>query len=165
MLRIICLSLFVALSVSAVAQANSDNSSMKADKSFLMKAIQGDNSEIALGRLAADKGTNDKLRQLGRTLINDHEKAKNEALAVAQKIGVTPTNEITSDAKKEQDKLQGLSGADFDKEFADFAVKEHKKDIKDFEKEAKKGGDTARLARKTLPDLQKHLKMAEEIKG
>jgi putative membrane protein len=65
-----------------------------------------------------------------------------------------------------------MSGAAFDKEFVRHMVSDHKKDIKEFEDMAKKGsakgasGDTqkvADLAQKTLPDLRKHLKMAQSL--
>jgi len=42
-------------------------------------------------------------------------------------------------------------------------VKDHKKDVKEFEKQAKnaKDADVRNFASKTLPTLQEHLKMAE----
>eukprot|EP01035_Chromulina_nebulosa_P014559 gene14559-19263_t len=46
------------------------------DKAFLRDAIKGDNSEIALGKLAADKGASEGVKSFGMTLATDHAKAK-----------------------------------------------------------------------------------------
>jgi hypothetical protein len=39
-------------------------------------------------------------------------------------------------------------------------VTDHKKDIKEFQKESKKSGEAADFAKQTLPTLKVHLKMA-----
>jgi putative membrane protein len=134
------------------------------DKGFVKEAIQGDNSEIELGQLAADKGGSQGVKEFGQTLVTDHRKGKIEALAVANKLGVTGTDEVMPEAAAEKKRLEGLSGAAFDKEFASYMVKDHKEDIEKFQKQADSGSsDTGDLARKTLPTLQKHLRMAEKL--
>lgn len=59
----------------------------------------------------------------------------------------------------------GLHGADFDKEFAKYMAKDHKKDIGDYEKAAKMPGDVGQLAQQTLPILHKHLDEAQKLGG
>jgi putative membrane protein len=131
---------------------------------FLKKAIQGDNSEMRLGALAAQKGASAGLRDFGRTLQTDHAKAKQDAVAVARTVGMAPPSDMTPEASAEYGKLKGLSGAAFDHEFASYMVKDHKKDIADFESQAKSGdARTATLAKQTLPSLRKHLTMAERL--
>ncbi|MBV9509861.1 MAG: DUF4142 domain-containing protein [Caulobacteraceae bacterium] len=135
-----------------------------ADADFLGKAIQGDNSEIALGRLAAERGGSAAVRDFGRTLERDHTDGKTQALAVARAANVTPPDGMTPEAQAEQTKLQSLKGADFDREFAAYMVQDHQQDIKDFTNEAyKHDGATSALASKTLPVLKKHLRMAETL--
>jgi len=48
------------------------------DKDFLAQAITGDNSEIALGRLATMKG-DEAVKEFGQTLMADHQNARDEA--------------------------------------------------------------------------------------
>jgi putative membrane protein len=63
------------------------------------------------------------------------------------------------------DKLNSLSGADFTKAYEDMQVSAHKDAVSLFERYAK-GGDNADLrafAAKTLPHLQEHLKMAQDL--
>jgi putative membrane protein len=66
--------------------------------------------------------------------------------------------------KKEYGKMSKLSGAAFDKAFAQHMVADHKKDIAAFQKETKsKNPQVAGFASETLPTLQKHLQTAQSL--
>jgi putative membrane protein len=132
-------------------------------RDFLAQAITGDNSEIALARLATMKGDR-AVKEFGQTLMVDHRSARDEATALANKLGVKPPEGISNEAASENFKLEGLSGSAFDKEFATYMTEDHKKDIQKFKEEANSGaGATAELARKTLPTLEKHLAIAQKL--
>ena len=134
------------------------------DRSFLKKALEGDNSEMALGQMAERHGASPAARDFGRMLHEDHAAAKAKALPVAREHGVADTEEMASEAKAEARKLERLSGPAFDHEFGRYMVSDHRKDIADFEKAARHGDRaTAALARETLPDLRKHLKTAQQL--
>jgi putative membrane protein len=136
------------------------------DPAFLKKALEGDNSEMALGQMAAQHGSSQAVRDYGQMLHDDHAAAKVKALSVAQSHGVADTSEMAPEAKAEAKKLEGMTGRAFDQEFAKYMVGDHRKDIADFEKQARQGDRaTADLARATLPDLRKHLKTAQQLAG
>jgi putative membrane protein len=136
----------------------------KSDSEFITDAIKGDNSEVMLGKIAEQRGTSKAVKSFGRTLVKDHGKAKREASVVARKLGVDVPNEVSDEAAQEQKKLEGLSGSAFDKEFANYMVSDHQKDVSEFEEQAKAGpGDVSKLAKKTLPTLRKHLKAARSL--
>jgi len=67
--------------------------------------------------------------------------------------------------KADYDKMSKLSGAKFDKEFAAHMVADHKKDIKEYEKAAKKQDAVGNYAKETLPTLRKHLENAQSLNG
>ena len=114
--------------------------------------------------MAEQKGASPMTRDFGRMLQTDHAAAKAKALPVAQTHGVGDTDALAPEAKSEARKLDRLSGAAFDHEFARYMVEDHKKDISDFEKQTRKGDRaTADLARQTLPDLRKHLETAARL--
>jgi putative membrane protein len=134
------------------------------DASFVRKALQGDNSEMRLGEIAADRGASIEVRQFGRMLRQDHRQAKQDALQVARRLGVRPTSAMTPEARQEARKLMRLSGAAFDHEFARYMVDDHRKDVDDFEKQARRGGSaTRRMAERTLPTLRHHLEVARSL--
>lgn len=150
-----------AIALAAATSASAATS--PAAKHFLTTAMQGDNSEMMLGQLAAKKGGTDQVKSFGQTLHDDHAQGKSQVQQVAKQMGVPDTDAVPTAAKAEQAKLDKLNGAAFDKEFARYMVQDHKKDIALFQAEAKKGGPTGQLAEQTLPVLQKHLQMAEQL--
>lgn len=134
------------------------------DTAFVTDAMKADNGEVALGNLAQQKGSSAGVKDLGKMLVTDHSAHKQEVAALAQKANVPVTDDLKDEAKAEQTKLQGLSGAAFDKEFVRATVEAHQKDIAKYEQEAKTGDpQTAALAKKTLPTLRKHLKAAQAL--
>jgi putative membrane protein len=128
-------------------------------------AIRGDNSEMMLGKLAADRAADPKVRDYGRMLHDDHARAKDKAVAVAHQIGADVTAKPSAGAVAEQDKLENTYGRAFDREFVRYMIRDHQDDIRDFKDEAQRGGPAGQLAADTLPDLQKHLDMAQHLSG
>jgi hypothetical protein len=72
---------------------------------------------------------------------------------------------LDSSHQSKLDKLKGLNGADFTKQYNDMQVSAHKDAVSLFERYGK-GGDNAKLkdwASKTLPALKHHLEMAQAL--
>jgi putative membrane protein len=136
-----------------------------ADQTFLKEAIQGDLAEVRMGKLAQEKGQNEAAKQFGQMLEQDHGQHLQKAKDSAQQLGVTPPTEPNSKQNKMYDQLSKMSGAQFDKEFAQHMIKDHKEDIRKYQKEAKSKGPLAELAQQTIPTLQKHLQTAETLAG
>jgi putative membrane protein len=135
----------------------------KSDKEFVKDAIQGNLGEISLGQMAQNKGNSQGIKSFGTMLVTDHSASNEKAMTLAKSLNVTPPTEPKKAAQSEQDKLSKLSGKAFDKEFAHYMVMDHKKDIAEFEKEAKSGGGAAQFAKNTLPTLHKHLDTAQSL--
>ena len=136
----------------------------KTPKTFIEDGIQSDTAEVMMGKLAGQKGASPGVKQFAETLVDDHSKAKNEKLAVAQKIGAAVLAEPKKDAQMEYEKLSKLSGTAFDHEFIMHMKMDHEKDIKEFEEEAKAGhAETSNLAMMQLPTLRKHLGIVQAL--
>lgn len=161
--------LSVAGAASALAAPTGDTTGSTAathrDKVFLESAIRGDNSEIALGKLASEKGGTQGIKDFGQTLVTDHTQGKQDADSVADQAGVQKTDGMTAEARREERKLQRLSGRAFDREFTRYMIRDHKEDLAEFQRMAKHktGGPIVDLAKNTVPVLQKHLQMAENL--
>ena len=133
-------------------------------REFLNHALQGDNSEIMLGNLATDKARDPAVREFGRTLVSDHSKARGEVLDVGRRLGLRPTREVAPEARDERDRLRGMGGRAFDREFVRYMVDDHRKDIHDFRDEAREHhGAVSDLAQRQLPTLEKHLNIATSL--
>ena len=130
-------------------------------REFLMQAQQGANSEIMLGRLAAERARNPGVREFGQTLVSDHRQGREEVRSLGYRFGLQPTREMTQEALAERDRLMAMRGRGFDREFIRYMIDDHRKDIAEFRDEAREGhGAVSELARRQLPTLRKHLDMA-----
>jgi putative membrane protein len=74
---------------------------------------------------------------------------------------------MSKDHQMAMDRLSKLSGAEFDREYIKMDLKDHKKTIELFEKQARSGRDAElkAFAEKTLPTLREHHQMARDIAG
>ena len=134
-----------------------------ADKAFVEKAAIGGLAEVSMGKMAQEKGSSDQVKQFGSRMVEDHSKANDDLKQVASSKGITLPTDLDAKHKAKIDKMQKLSGAQFDRAYMDDMVADHKEDVAEFKKEANSGkdSDVKAFAAKTLPTLEDHLKMAQ----
>lgn len=135
------------------------------DKKFLQDAAVGGMAEVAIGKLAAEKGLSDAIKQYGQKMVDDHTKANDELKQVASSQSITIPDTLDSRHQSRIEKLSKLSGAAFDKAYVKAQVRDHEEDVRAFQDEAQNGNNVAvkAFANKTLPTLQEHLTMAKDL--
>jgi putative membrane protein len=123
------------------------------DTNFIKEAAQGGLMEVQLGKLAQEKAADEKVKQFGKRMEQDHSKTNDELKKIASAKGVQLSNDLDSKHKSNVDKLAKLSGADFDKRYIEAMVSDHKEDIKKFLRVSEKGkdADLKKFAGQTLP--------------
>jgi putative membrane protein len=94
-------------------------------------AYTADTIDIEAAKLALQKSRNKEVRDFAENMVHDHTAVNDQALALVKKLKVTPEDNDTSkalvkqvDAKRAE--LEKLSGAKFDKAYADNEVAYHK---------------------------------------
>jgi putative membrane protein len=161
MRRISIAAVAAAVLLSAIATALAAD---RASEKFIKEAIEGNLAEVQVGKLAQEKGQRAEVKSFGQMLATDHGGANQKAMQIASQLGLPPPTEPNAKQKKVYEKLAKLSGDKFDAEFAKEMVKDHKADIRAFEKAAKSVQDPAKsFASETLPTLRKHLQTAESL--
>jgi putative membrane protein len=142
-----------------------ETAKQRADEAFMRQAAMSNMAEVELGRLAARQAASADVRQFGERMVDDHTKAGGELKSLASKQNVTLPAELDQKHQAMQDKLAKMKGEDFDRAYMQHMVSAHREAVKLFETEAKSGRDedTRAWAKKTLPTLQQHLKMAEDL--
>jgi putative membrane protein len=135
----------------------------RSDQTFVKEAAKDGATEVELGKLGQQKAQNPRVKQLADKIVTDHEAANSQLMSIASSKGAPLDKDMEKDAQKARDKLAKVNGPEFDRQFADQLVKDHKKDISAFEKEAKNGKDpdVKSFAAQTLPTLQEHLQLAQ----
>jgi putative membrane protein len=141
--------------------------SMFNDKVFVKKAAEDNVTQVELGKLAQEKGTSEAVKEFGKRMVEDHTKANQDIAPVAAEVKVDIPSELPRGAKKTREKLAKLSGADFDRAYAKLMLNDQKQDVESFTQEARLGKipQVQSFAAKTLPTLQEHQKMAQELEA
>ncbi len=147
-------------------QASSNKSSLTAaDKRFVDKAAEGGKAEVELGQLAVQKAASDDVKKFGQRMVDDHTRANQKLQEVAQQKGITLPDKLDAKDQATKARLEKLSGKQFDQAYMKDMVKDHTKDVNEFQREANtaKDPDVKSFVQTTLPTLQDHLKEAKQI--
>ena len=134
------------------------------DAEFLVDVAEINQEEINLGKLAQEKGSMTDVKELGRMMEMAHTKAMTDLSALAMQKSISLPETKTEDVNEAYKKMtEKKSGKEFDKEYCDMMVDGHKKAIEKFEKASTNSvdSDIKMMATNMLPDLRKHLEMAE----
>jgi len=136
-----------------------------ADADFAKKAAEGGMMEVDLGQLAAAKATSQDVKDFGNRMVTDHGKAGDALKSLAAQKNFTLPSTPGDEEKKTSNDLSKKTGAAFDKAYMSDMVKDHEKDLKEFQKASKdvKDPDLKNWATQTVTVVQDHLNMAKQI--
>jgi len=87
------------------------------DRQFIEQMVPLNEFEIRLGQLASARGSTPELRDQGKKMIDNHRQLGSQLQQYSTRWGLTPPTEPTAAQKAELDKLEKLSGPDFDSAF------------------------------------------------
>ena len=142
---------------------NSTQNLSSKGSSFVKEASAGNQSEIALAQVAQQKAQNPEIKNLAQMIQQDHQQAQEKLQTIAQTHGITLDQSPSWTQKRAQSKLEKLSGAEFDQQYAKDMLEDHVSDIKKFQKASQNVEDTdvKQYAQECLPKLQTHLQHAK----
>ena len=133
---------------------------------FVNEVAISDMFEIEASKLAEQKGSAQE-KSFAQQMVTDHTKTSTELkqLVGSGKVKAELPTALDNSLENKLDRLKEASGRSFSSYFVSYQVSAHKDAVSLFERYAK-GGDNAELkdwAGKTLPTLQHHLDMAQEL--
>jgi putative membrane protein len=132
---------------------------------FIKEAAMSDMLEIESSKFAQQKGNATEKTFAGQ-MIADHTKTSTELKSMVPRDMKTAIPTALDDASQRKlDKLRDAKPENFASEFDPMQVSAHKDAVSLFERYAK-GGEDSKLkdwAGKTLPALQHHLEMAQDM--
>ena len=145
--------------------APGDTAQQMKDKMFVRRAAQGGIAEVELGKLAAQKGASEDVKTFGQKMVDDHTRLNQEMAEVADSIGMKMPRKMGKDDQAEYDKLNSLSGEEFDKEYITYMVKDHHEDLREFRMAS---GSTSDEALKNAADngsrlIREHMVVADKM--
>ena len=143
------------LALAQESPAGKSSSLSAKDRTFIHKAAKGGMMEVAMGNLAAQNGQSDDVKSFGKRMVTDHSKANEELKSIAAKKGVKlPSKEPSGKWSS-------------DKAYMDMMVKDHEKDLAEFQDEANNGSDpdVKKFAEDTAKVVQEHLDLAKQTQS
>lgn len=140
---------------------------VKAKPEFIKSAAEHDMAVIQLAQVAKQKSSSSEVKQLADQLMRDATNNQTQVKDLATKENITLPTTINEKDHALKMHLQGLSGAQFDKEYLNATVQGNKQTIAAFQAAARQSKDSnlQTFAQNTLPVLQQHLKMAEDAQN
>jgi len=163
--------LFVAAAVSAqsIGEKTGVNSALgisPTTQDFVKEAATSDMLEIDAAKIAQDKGNADE-KKFAEQMITDHTKTSTDlkTMVASGDVKADIPKSLDKSSQDKLDKLRDAKASDFAGYYDPMQVSAHKDAVSLFERYSK-SGDNARLkdwAGKTLPTLQHHLEMAENL--
>ena len=152
----------IALTGPAAAQVQSVND---ADREFVKKAASGGVAEVEFGRIATQRAARPSVRSFGERMVADHGRTNAELATLARSKGIDVATTLEPAHQPMRDRLNTLSGADFDRAYMSEMVRDHTEDVAAFERAAEVSADPdiKAWASRTLPMLRDHLALARQV--
>jgi putative membrane protein len=132
----------------------------------MKKAAQSGQLEIEASKLAATKASHSVVKSFAAQMVKDHTAVDTELKKLASDKGVELPGSPPNDDQKKLEALGALSGATFDRQYAEeVGVKAHNEAVTLFRNASKsaRDADIKAFAAKTLPALEHHLEMARKM--
>jgi putative membrane protein len=133
-------------------------------ETFIKKASQDGMTEVKLASIAQQNTQSEDVRKFAEQMQADHGKANSELQSIATSKHVTVPESLDAEHQAMVRELSGKKGADFDAAYASHMVTAHKKAVALFKSAAhSQDRDISGFAAKTLPTLEHHKGMADDL--
>jgi putative membrane protein len=132
--------LLAGLLVPAAAFAQPPSS---AEQAYVRQAMGINQTELALGRLALERGSSEDVKQMATKMVERHSALQSQLGDIARKSGIDPSPETTAAEQATQNRLEKLSGADFDAAFRQAVEDIHQQEMTLHKGELANGSDSA----------------------
>jgi putative membrane protein len=162
------LSALLVMGLGAGAHAAAPN-----DAQIAAIVVAANTVDVDAGKLAKSKTTNKEVRAFADRMVTDHTGVNKQAVALVQKLHVTPEENDTSKTLKQDGvstlaRLKGLSGKAFDKAYVDNEVSYHETVIDALDKTlipSASNSELKGLLVKVRPAFVEHLEHARHIQA
>jgi putative membrane protein len=129
--------------------------------------------DIQAGELARTKATNPQVKEFAQRMITDHTGVNEQASQLVQRLGVTPepnptSRQLRQDGEQNRSRLQGLSGAEFDRAYMEHEVEYHQQVLDAIDNTLipnAQNPELKALLEQTRPAVEAHLQHARNLQS
>lgn len=164
-----------------IGAADTRTEGVAGDQRWVQDIAMHNTAEIELGRIASERAANAQVKEYAQMMVRDHTAAGNELKQVVS--GHVQLQEQMDEQHRDlAQKLRGLQGMEFDREYINAMVEGHQEVKGMLEDHAREANNTTtnpnqsnaghdqfegavnQWAAKTLPTVEKHLQRAEQLR-
>lgn len=144
-----------------------ENTLSSADRSFITLAAEANLAEIETAKTVQARSKDSAEKDFANRMITDHTQASQNLATLAKANGITLGDESSANDRNQKDELQKLSSAKLGHAYLRDELQDHKQAISEFESEIEHGHNQAvtNYAEQTLPTLEDHIRIAENLAG
>lgn len=137
------------------------------DEEFVQNAAMAGLAEVAMGEMAARKAIGTSVRDFAQRMVQDHRRANQRLAEIAGRHGISVPGALDEEHAEQERQLDAQVGDTFDLEYVNSQVTAHEQAVTLFRSYAKSGGgdDLRSFARDTLPILEEHLRLAQQLQA
>jgi putative membrane protein len=135
------------------------------DRKFVREVDADHNLEIRLGQLAETRGRDGTVKQFARRMVDDHTGLKQRWETMMTNGGMKSQSGMGPRHRSKLNRLEKLSGRDFDREYMTLVAQNHQDYLNYFRKEGRgaKSAPVRELVNRGIPMLEQHLQQAKQI--
>lgn len=135
------------------------------DRKFVEDAAIAGMAEVQLGQLAAQRAQDPAVRDFANRMVSDHTPANQRLMTIASTVSITPPDKLDFMHRRTVKKLTKAEAKDFDKDYIESQVSDHKKMIELMEEQMEDGqnAELKQYATDLLPRLREHLQLAQRL--
>lgn len=136
-----------------------------ADTTFIRQAVQGNLTEVALGRLADSRADADAVEEFAKRMIADHNAMNQEWSDLGRDNDMRFSVEFGESGKEVIGRLEDLEDQAFDQEYMAEMIRHHEQNLAAFQRAASTASspDVRRLAATGASTIREHLALAREV--
>ncbi len=135
------------------------------DTAYIRQAIRGNFTEIGLGRLAESRAADSGVKAFAERMITEHNAMNQQWAELAQDNGMRFGVEYSPAARQSAERLDHLSGSEFDQAYTAEMIRLHEQDLAAFQGMARsaRAPEVRQLAGSGVSTIQAHLALARQV--
>jgi len=136
------------------------------DSGYIRQAIRGNTLEVALGRVAESRAENSEVKSFAERMVEDHNAMNREWTDLARRNGMTTAVlDYGPTGKQTIDRLEDLSGTEFDQAYMNEMIRQHEQTLAAFQQMVSSAStsNVKQLAQNGVPSIQQHLTLARQV--
>ena len=133
---------------------------------FVQQAAQTGLTEMEAAKIALARSQDPGIRSFAQRMVKDHGRSNVELATLASAKGIDAPTQLDAEHQAMLDDITAKTGADFDRKYSEHMHMGHTRAVALFEAAANSpDAQVSGFAKKTLPTLREHQKLAEKLPG